>query len=69
MVQYITIRLQKGNSLEKVSARLKRQLYKALLSEMGRKGGSRSTPAKRQAALTREARKRGETVSGNGGTP
>jgi len=57
-MQEIIIVLRKGQTFEKLSAMHKKRVVKALLTEWGRKGGSRSTPAKRKAALDREARKR-----------
>ena len=56
----ITIQLQKGNSFAKIDARTKRAFFRAIMKEIGAKGGRKSTPAKREAALKREAKKRTE---------
>ena len=50
----IKVTMKEGES----DASFYRRFRKAFLSEWGRKAGSMSTPAKRQAALDREARKR-----------
>jgi hypothetical protein len=56
----ITIKLQPGKSIQGLTARNKRLLFQAILREIGAAGGSRSTPAKKKAALAREAKKRKE---------
>jgi len=57
-MQCITIKLKRGDSIEKLGPQLKKKLLSALASEWGRKGGQRATPAKRAAAFRREAVKR-----------
>jgi hypothetical protein len=59
-MEQIVIKLGAGMTFEKLAARNKRKLYSLVMAEMGKKGGGRSTPAKREAALKREAKKRGE---------
>ncbi len=59
-MEQITIKLGPGQSLEKLAARNRRRLLSLVMAELGKKGGSRSTPAKREAAFKREAKKRGE---------
>ncbi len=59
-MEQITIKLGPGQSLEKLAARNRRRLFSLVMAELGKKGGRRSTPAKRQAAIEREAKKRGE---------
>lgn len=49
-----TITIKRGDTLVKITPKLR----SALLAELGRIGGSKSTTAKRQAAFDREARKR-----------
>ncbi len=59
-MEEIVIRLGKGQTFEGISARHQRKLISLTMAAMGKKGGGRSTPAKREAALKREAKKRGE---------
>lgn len=59
-VRIMRVDTPKGTLVTGVPPALMRKLRRAIMAELGRAGGRKSTPAKRKAALAREARKRRE---------